>query len=231
MGNCVICDVEKTPENTSIRKRVSGNAYFYSYCNDCSRYLKRTAWNKKSPLYNVKKGKKDWEYIHKCRNCHKVMPSNRAKLSDFCGVCMPKFSCRINSCFYCRKPIPVNFKYCDDCRDKGKKHKDSLHKKERKAKIQQYKDELKSMGCVICKYNGYSGALHFHHLGEKGKAISSYRTLSQVKNEIDKGELVVLCSNCHAEVHGGLHDMSKLTRYVLTNGQKQYDFLIGWDDV
>lgn len=64
--------------------------------------------------------------------------------------------------------------------------------------------------CIICGYCKYIGALHFHHLNPKEK---SYR-LSQGHchsweddiNESKKCALV--CSNCHAEIHAGLKEIT-----------------------
>ena len=61
--------------------------------------------------------------------------------------------------------------------------------------------------CVICGYDRFSGALHFHHLdpgqkrfglGLKGMA----RAIDNVREEAKK--CVILCANCHAEVEGGV---------------------------
>lgn len=61
--------------------------------------------------------------------------------------------------------------------------------------------------CAICGYDRFVGALHFHHrrrteksfgLSEAGLA----RSLEAARGEARK--CVLLCSNCHAEVEGGL---------------------------
>ena len=75
--------------------------------------------------------------------------------------------------------------------------------------VQRKLDCIKYKGgkCSICGYNKYYGALEFHHLdpnekefgvGEKGYT----RSWEKVKQELDK--CVLLCSNCHKEVHAGL---------------------------
>jgi hypothetical protein len=61
--------------------------------------------------------------------------------------------------------------------------------------------------CEICGYKKTQQALEFHHLYslEKEFNISSrMRTLKSIKKELDK--TVLLCSNCHREVHAGYHN-------------------------
>lgn len=61
--------------------------------------------------------------------------------------------------------------------------------------------------CVLCGFDGYAGALQFHHrdrtqkrfgLGSRGLA----RSISALREEARK--CVLLCSNCHAQVEAGV---------------------------
>lgn len=65
-------------------------------------------------------------------------------------------------------------------------------------------------GCLLCGYNRCLRALHFHHLNphEKDFNISEKSTWYDIRNEIEK--CVLLCANCHAEVHSGMIDHSLL---------------------
>ena len=73
---------------------------------------------------------------------------------------------------------------------------------------------IKTLGgkCVECGYGKYTGSLEIHHLNPetKDKHFSSMRgwtkerILSEIKN------CVLLCRNCHAEVHGGI-----LNKYIV----------------
>lgn len=65
--------------------------------------------------------------------------------------------------------------------------------------------------CVSCGYDGYIGALQFHHLdpAEKEFGLSSRgftRSLQRLREEAQK--CVLLCANCHAEVEGGVRALS-----------------------
>lgn len=60
--------------------------------------------------------------------------------------------------------------------------------------------------CSICGYNKCQKALDFHHLNplEKDFNISGgTRSFESIKKELDK--CVLVCSNCHTEIHSGLH--------------------------
>lgn len=107
-----------------------------------------------------------------------------------------------------------------------KKHGLTLHiwsenrwkcKKCRTEAVQKRREKLKEMAiqykggkCCICGYNKYQGALEFHHLNpsEKDFAISSSgytRSWEEVKSEL--GKCILVCSNCHREIHAGLHNI------------------------
>ena len=59
--------------------------------------------------------------------------------------------------------------------------------------------------CRICGYNRCLAALDFHHLdpAQKEFNISSVMSWPRIMMELNKCEL--LCSNCHREVHDGMH--------------------------
>lgn len=61
--------------------------------------------------------------------------------------------------------------------------------------------------CAICGYDRYPGALHFHHLDPAKKAFAISlggvtRGIDAAREEMKK--CILLCSNCHAEVEGGV---------------------------
>jgi|TARA_R110000824_G_C14944034_1_gene650188 hypothetical protein len=66
--------------------------------------------------------------------------------------------------------------------------------------------EYKGGECCICGYNQCDSALDFHHLRDKVFNISRIRSrsLGNLKKEADK--TILVCRNCHAEIHSGLHD-------------------------
>lgn len=65
---------------------------------------------------------------------------------------------------------------------------------------------IKGGRCSGCGYNRYFGSLDFHHLDPKQKD-SKFRNLkgwSWKKIEQEIAKCVLLCANCHGEVHAGL---------------------------
>ncbi len=78
----------------------------------------------------------------------------------------------------------------------------AVHK--RRKKIRQMAIEYKGGQCQTCGYNRCIDALEFHHNNSSGKDFSisekGYtRSWTKVKEELDK--CVLLCANCHREIH------------------------------
>lgn len=87
------------------------------------------------------------------------------------------------------------------------KNKEDLYANQIQRWIKRKKKAIEYLGgvCVICGYNGFYGAYHFHHLDPQQKKWQwtklRLRKWSDVKDELDK--CVLLCATCHSEVHGG----------------------------
>ena len=61
--------------------------------------------------------------------------------------------------------------------------------------------------CQLCGYDRYIGALEFHHLDPAAKSFGlSIRGLTPAIAvlRVEAQKCVLLCSNCHAEVEGGI---------------------------
>ena len=62
--------------------------------------------------------------------------------------------------------------------------------------------------CCLCGYNKCNGALEFHHINpqekEFGICTGVIRALEIELEEIKK--CVLVCANCHREIHAGMHD-------------------------
>ena len=72
----------------------------------------------------------------------------------------------------------------------------------RRAKLKQMALDYMGKKCQICGYDKCSRALVFHHINpeEKDFNISSANcSWDKIKKELDK--CILLCSNCHAEIH------------------------------
>lgn len=106
-------------------------------------------------------------------------------------------------------PDANNSYRCAKCRSESV----SRYRKKRKSKL------VKMFGgsCVSCGYNKYAGAIHFHHVvpSEKKFGISASglcRALNNILEELKK--CVMICSNCHAEIHAGEIDSQLLNRCI-----------------
>lgn len=64
--------------------------------------------------------------------------------------------------------------------------------------------------CVICGYNKCRDALDLHHINPEEKEFNigdlRKKSLKWAKIEAELRKCTVLCSNCHRELHSGLHD-------------------------
>jgi hypothetical protein len=92
--------------------------------------------------------------------------------------------------------------YCSDGQKEKLLHRTSRARKQRKA----YLVELKGGKCQCCGYDKCFSALEFHHLDSKEKefAIGDCQSfdLNVLRREAEK--CVLVCSNCHREIHEGL---------------------------
>mgnify|MGYP002776999935 FL=1 len=74
--------------------------------------------------------------------------------------------------------------------------------------------------CCICSYQKCIGALEFHHLNpnEKDFGISKRggrgAFTDKVKAELDK--CILVCANCHREIHEGMHSQYAVVDYYHT---------------
>jgi len=67
-------------------------------------------------------------------------------------------------------------------------------------------DSIKVKGCDICGYNGCLAALHFHHTRDDKSFDLSRRKCSWERLRIEVEKCIVVCANCHTEIHNGLID-------------------------
>jgi transposase len=84
----------------------------------------------------------------------------------------------------------------------------------RSAQVIQHRRRLKELlvaeaggACALCGYDRHLGALQFHHLDPRSKRLHISQngitlSLETIRQEV--GKCVLLCSNCHAEVEGGI---------------------------
>jgi 5-methylcytosine-specific restriction endonuclease McrA len=77
----------------------------------------------------------------------------------------------------------------------------------RRKKIKVLAIEYKGGKCSVCGYKKYFGALEFHHCRDHDKDFGlSQNGLTRAwdKTKIELDKCVLVCSNCHKEIHAGL---------------------------
>lgn len=173
-----------------------------------------------------------------CKNCACIIqvpegtkPSS-IKKKKFCSrSCAAKYNNlgvtrnhKGNSCRVCGKLIAGNKNFCsNDCREiiytknrleRAKKSGSYVISWRQRTKLRAI--AYKGGCCQICGYDKSVRALQFHHLnsGEKDFNISKVtKSWQTVKSELDK--CILLCSNCHAEVHEGVTNLAPGQRFEL----------------
>ena len=67
--------------------------------------------------------------------------------------------------------------------------------------------------CAICGYDKCSAALEAHHINPKDKKFTisnyAYKSYEDLREELKK--CILLCANCHREVHNDMLDLSQFT--------------------
>lgn len=68
--------------------------------------------------------------------------------------------------------------------------------------------------CILCGYNKCNRSLHAHHVEPANKKFSiarkgTTRSWKKLRKELDK--CVLVCANCHGEIHGKQINMSILS--------------------
>lgn len=121
---------------------------------------------------------------------------------------------RMRECAICGKQFEImdggwTRKYCYECsphEDENISHADAVTIKRRA--IKKMLIERAGRKCQRCGYDKCMRALEFHHCDPSQKDFSISRILTRsvdsLKEECDK--CILLCSNCHAEVHQELYE-------------------------
>jgi len=84
----------------------------------------------------------------------------------------------------------------------------------RRKKIKEMAIDYKGGKCCICGYDKCNAALDFHHLNDSKKEFGlglngMTRSWERTRNEVDK--CILVCANCHREIHDGITQLPKET--------------------
>jgi len=106
----------------------------------------------------------------------------------------------------CGKPLTARKRrFC------SQKCKNKFYVSRRRKALKQKAVEYKGGQCILCGYDKCIEGLSFHHASGKEFGISAKgytRAWETVKAELDS--CILVCHNCHAEIHAGLHDLMAL---------------------
>jgi len=83
--------------------------------------------------------------------------------------------------------------------------------KRRRKKLREMARASKGSKCMICGYNKCQRALSFHHIDPTKKEFdlsSRGVTRSWKKVEAEIKKCVLVCANCHMEIHDGITQLS-----------------------
>ena len=132
-------------------------------------------------------------------------------------------------CKWCRSEISASLKYCNrECRTQAKLQKAKDNRKNRSDSVVSWRQrmklraiEYKGSKCQRCGYDRCVNALDFHHVNPEEKEFQISKDIhswERMKSELDK--CVLLCSNCHRELHGGIWKIEDFVYPVLSIGRK-----------
>ena len=159
--------------------------------------------------------------------------NNETKNPKFCNSsCAASYNNRAyvkrkpqHKCKMCAAPINARKIYCSLlCKKSYVRHKKEvttqriaegfLVRKPNKEAVSDRRRKIKSMAiefmggsCILCGYNKCHRALVFHHIDPSTKEFgvgSKGLTRSWEKTKKELVKCVLLCHNCHCEVHDGL---------------------------
>lgn len=161
--------------------------------------------NKEFPIWitinGIKKNLNNRKYCLECspwgkHNTRKIIINNETNSKiKICKQCNQSKSVE---CFYKRRNNYNSI--CCDCENANTLTRQHTQK--------QKCIDYKGGKCVICGYNKLIAVLQFHHIRPENKlfTIGNYHLHKfdeKIINELNK--CILLCANCHLEVHQGLH--------------------------
>jgi 5-methylcytosine-specific restriction endonuclease McrA len=161
-----------------------------------------------------------------CKKCGERFP-NRLKINGrtrvlnrrkFCLACSPFGQHNTRSL----EQLPTD---CEIQGDNTSKARNRAKVIKRRKKLALMVIDYKGGKCQICGYNRCTRALEFHHLNPDIKlfALGAGNTNGWEKTKEEANKCVLLCSNCHREVHTGLirflGDMNLVNRTYKTKVQ------------
>lgn len=119
-------------------------------------------------------------------------------MKKICEICEQKFETNSKSRLYCYECSGESTRMNNESR----KHQKTILRRSMK------KQAIKILGgkCSVCGYDKCIDALEFHHKNplEKDFKIGSGNTMSWKEYKKEAMKCILVCSNCHKEIHSKL---------------------------
>ena len=119
-------------------------------------------------------------------------------MKKICEICEQKFETNSKSRLYCYECSGESTRMNNESR----KHQKTILRRSMK------KQAIKILGgkCSVCGYDKCIDALEFHHKNpiEKDFKIGSGNTMSWKEYKKESMKCILVCSNCHKEIHSKL---------------------------
>ncbi len=137
-----------------------------------------------------------------CKKCNESFP-NRIRIDGKDRILKSRRYCLVCSPFGQHNTKQIHLP------PKIRKKYDYSHKRQKERRLERKKKlvDMKGGGCCICGYNTSMKALGFHHVYPNRKVFSLSRLVNHSWQSILKEivKTVLLCRNCHMEVHDNMH--------------------------
>lgn len=90
--------------------------------------------------------------------------------------------------------------------------------------------EIAGGKCVLCGYDKCQAAMEFHHLDQSSKdfAVTGGRVTRRFELMVaEVRKCVLVCANCHREIHQGLFSLEELTQLKYFDEELAHFYLVG----
>lgn len=140
------------------------------------------------------------------RTCENIARNERVRLKKQLGIDKNEKQCLLCGNTFIPKTGAANQRLCCyDCMPDG-------HQLGRSEFLNLLR-EKRGGKCERCGYDTYLGALEFHHVNPSEKDFTVGDRDFKLKDCIEESKkCVMICSNCHREVHAGLWDVSEILK-------------------
>ncbi len=152
-----------------------------------------------------------------CKNCNQLTINakfcSRSCSAIYNNKAYPKRKVE-HKCKYCETALPATKRICSTCKSLRKDRKIIRQQSWRtnhsdynkNYRLKKKLEAIESLGgcCCLCGYDKCPAALEFHHLDPSQKEFSfssSSRRYTNLEEELSK--CILVCANCHREVHYG----------------------------